>query len=329
MKKLAILCLAALLLAATGLAEGERVALLCGPVGDSPFLTGILEKTKELQETFGYELLLTECEDDAAWQAARTAALEAPCELVIGVGERAADLAGEGADGVSFAVIGADGGEGAASWVYSDEQSAYVLGVMAAAALPGAERFGFLGRREDDASFPIRWGFAEGVRSVRPGAEIAFAWTGDGGAAAARSLALELRDGGCAFVFGGAGADNAGLFQAAAELAGTGSPLYVTGQDADATDPDNPCVLSGQLRSGEVAALVVADNFYAGTLEPGLTVLDMASGAIGVTHVTTGGSYRNEAVLTDGVLDACRAAADAIASGELTLRAPEPGDYEF
>ena len=50
--------------------------------------------------------------------------------------------------------------------------------------------------------------------------------------------------------------------------------------------------------------------------EGGLTVLDLASGAIGASHVTSPGNWRNEAVLTDDVLAACREAVDRILAGE-------------
>lgn len=339
MKKLALLAIACILaqaLAPVALGEGERIALICEPAGGDAFLTQALEKAGELKDVFGYELSVLECGDVAAWTAGYAAALEAGCELIIGIGRQAAPCAAfaaeEHPDAAAFAVIDADAdSERVASYTYSVEQAAYVVGVMAAAAFPGETRFGYVGGMEDAADFRCRWGFAEGVRSLRPEARFALAYTGScADAEAARTLALELRDKGCAFAFGGAGAGNAGLFEAALALAEAGAPLYVTGQDADMTREDNPCILASALKQAGVTMAIVIDNFYAGTLEPGLTVLDMASGTVGVSNVTAAGAWRNEDVLTDEVVEACRAVADRIADGELALELPaDAAAYEI
>ena len=336
-KKPAMLAAAALLVLAlvTGaLAEGERIAILGGTAAENALLAQAVEKAESLGEVFGYELTVLECPDEAAWVRGYIAAVDAGCELIIGIGRQAAACAAASAqerhEGIAYAVIDADAdSEYVASFSYSVEQAAYVVGVMAASALPGETGFGFVGSFDDVESFRYRWGFAEGVRSVTPQARFAFAYTGGADSDAACDLALSLRAQGCGFIFSDAAAASAGVARAALELSWTDTPLYTAGQDADAIGEDNPYVLASQLKNIGVTTAIVIDNFYAGTLAPGLTVLDMASGTVGVSHVTAEGAWRNGEVLTDGVLERCRAAAEAIVSGELVLEVPDAENYEF
>lgn len=333
MKKLLPLCVAALLalgsLLPAALAEGERVAIVCEPLGGSVFLAQTVDKAELLKDVFGYELSVLECPDEASWTRSYISAADAGCALIVGIGRQAAAnaaaMAGERPGEIALAVIDADAGsEGVSSYVYNVEQSAYVLGVMAAEAFPEAVRFGCLGGFEGAESWPARWGFAEGVRSVRPEAEFAFAYA-EGDPDRAHDLALDLAEQGCAFIMGGAAAGNAGLFEAARERTAAGAPLYVSGQDTDDTGEDAPWILSSQLKNGGVTLAFIIDNFYAGTLVPGLTVLDIASGTVGVANVTSEGAWRNRDVLTDGVIGICQAVVGRIADGDLALEVPPEG----
>ena len=85
--------------------------------------------------------------------------------MLVGVGPQAAGpaaaIAEEPREGIAFAVIDADAGsDGVASFSYSVEQAAWVVGVMAAAAFPAETRFGYVGSLDDAADFRCRWGFA-------------------------------------------------------------------------------------------------------------------------------------------------------------------------
>ena len=72
MKKIAVLALVLLMALAmipASLAEGERIAVICDPVGVNPFLTQVVEKAEELQATYGYDLRILECSDTDKWQS--------------------------------------------------------------------------------------------------------------------------------------------------------------------------------------------------------------------------------------------------------------------
>lgn len=314
----ALACALALALWPAALAEGERIAVICGPLADNPGAAQVAEKAEALRDVFGYELTLLECADGDRWSEGYARAAAQAYDLILGVGGQAAGQAAPLAEAhrerTAFAVIDADAdSEYVASYSYPEEQSACLIGVMAAAAFPEDALFGCLCGDGNATAERIRLGFEAGVRRLLPGAEVRFALAASDDAA--RDRAVALRAEGCEFIFCGPGAGEAGLADAARALAQRGTPLYFAGQGAGA---DSPWRLTGQLKNTGVAAAIAIDNFYAGTLEPGLTVLDLASGAIGAHYITDSAEGRNATVLTDAVLDACREASDAIIDGALT-----------
>ena len=338
MKKVAsliLVCMLALTLV-SAMAEGERIAVICDPVGVNPFLTQVVEKVEELKDTYGYELSILECSDADKWQSNYEVAVGEEYDLILGVGWQAAEYAAaqaeENHDTTAFAVIDTDAGSDyVASFSYNEEQAAYLMGVMAGYAFPNETKFGYIGCFEGSGSFKYRWGFAEGVKSVVPDAQFTFNYTNSySDPNPAYDFAMQQQAKGCTYIFGGAAAGNEGIFNAALELAEGGNYIYSIGQDSDMTREENPYIISSQLKNTGVTAGIIIDNFYAGTLENGLTVLDMASGAIGATHITSDGAYRNADIMTDDVIAATKAVADAIASGELVLEMPASEDeYSF
>lgn len=338
MKKLAVLILTLIVvLSATSaaLAEGEKVAVICDPVGTNLFLTQVVDKAEELQETYGYELSVMECSDTDEWQSNYRAAVAEGYNLILGVGwqsaEYASELATEYPDAAKYAVIDTDAGnENVMSISYNEEQAAYLMGVMAGYAFPDEEIYGYIGCYDGAGSFKYRWGFAEGVKSVNPDAKFIFNFTNSyTDTSIAYEYAKQQAAAGATYIFGGAAACNEGIFQAALELAEAGTPIYSIAQDADATTPDNPYILSAQLKNTGVTTGYVIDQFFAGTMTMGLTEQNLADGAIGATHITNEGVYLNEEILTPEVIEACQAVVDKIVSGELVLELPNEADYTF
>ena len=338
MKKIASLLIAFVLVLALvpAMAEGEKIAVICDPVGVNAFLTQVVEKVEELAGTYGYEYRILECPDTDKWQASYDAAVAEAYDLILGVGwqsaEYAAAKAAEADDSIRFAVIDTDAGsDNVASYSYNEEQGAYLMGAMAGYAFPNETKFGYIGCFEGSGSFKYRWGFMEGVKSVVPDAQITFNYTNSySDPAPAYDFAKQQQAKGCTYIFGGAAACNEGIFNAALELAKEGKNIYSIGQDTDMTRADNPYVLSSQLKETGVTAGIIIDAFFAGTLENGLHVLEMKDGAIGATHITAEGNYLNSDIMTEEVIAKCKAVADAIASGELVLEMPaSEDDYTF
>ena len=338
MKKIAsfLLVLVVVLTMATAMAEGEKIALICDPVGNNLFLTQVVEKAEELKATYGYELSLMECSDTDEWQSNYRASVAEGYDLILGVGwqsaEYANELATEYPDAAKYAVIDTDAGnENVMSIIYNEQEAAYLMGAMAGYAFPDEEIYGYIGCFDGAGSFKYRWGFCEGVRSVNPDAKFIFNFTNSySDTAIAYEYAKQQHAAGATYIFGGAAACNEGIFQAALELAEAGTPIYSIAQDADATTPDNPYILSAQLKNTGVSTGYVIEQFLADTMTMGLTEQKLADGAIGATHVTNEGIFLNEEILTPEVIAACQAVVEKITSGELVLELPaSEEEYAF
>ena len=338
MKKLASFLLVLVLiltLAPTTLADGEMVAVICDPVGTNMFLTQAVDMARELEATYGYKLSLMECSDTDEWQSNYRAAVAEGYDLIIGVGWQSGELANEMAteypDACKYAVIDTDAGnENVMSISYNEEQAAYLMGVMAGLAFPDDELYGYIGCFEGGGSFKYRWGFAEGVKSVNPDAKFIFNFTNSyTDTALPYEYAKQQSAAGATYIFGGAAAGNEGIFQAALELAEAGTPIYSIAQDADATTPDNPYIISAQLKNTGVSMKYVIDAFFNDTWSNGLIVSNLTDGGIGATHITNEGNYLNSEIITDEVISGCQAVVEKIVSGELVLELPAMEDYEF
>ena len=338
MKKIAVLALVLLMALAmipASLAEGERIAVICDPVGVNPFLTQVVEKAEELQATYGYDLRILECSDTDKWQSSYDAAVAEEYDLILGVGWQSAEYAAakaEEADGIAFAVIDTDAGsDKVASYSYNEEQAAYLMGAMAGYAFPEETKFGYIGCFEGSGSFKYRWGFTEGLLSVIPEAQLTFNFTNSySDPNPAYEFAMQQQAQGCTYIFSAAAAGNEGIFNAALELAKDGKYIYSVGQDTDATREDNPYIISSQLKNTGVTAGMIIDAFYDGSLTNGLHVLEMKDNAIGATHITAEGNYLNSEIMTEEVIASCKAVVDAIVSGELVLEMPaSEADYTF
>ena len=342
MKKFASLLLAMALMLTMAVApvafadESEvRVAVICDPVGTNLFLTQAVDMARELADTYGYTCSIIECSDTDAWQNNYRRAVLEEYDLVVGVGWQAGayakELSEEYPENCKYAVIDTDAGsENVMSISYNEEQAAYLMGVMAGLAFPDEELYGYIGAFDGAGSFKYRWGFAEGVKSVNPDAKFMFNFTNSyNDVALPYEYAKQQQAAGCTYIFGGAAAGNEGIFSAALELAAAGTPIYSIAQDADATTPDNPYIISAQLKNTGVSMKTIIDAFFTDTMYPGNMVQELKDGAIGATHITNEGAYLNSEILTPEVIEGCQKVVEQIVSGELKLTMPEMDSYEF
>ena len=338
MKKLATLILVLMMvltLVPASFAEGERVAVICDPVGNNLFLTQAVDMAKNLQETYGYTVSIMECSDTDEWQSNYRAAVAEGYDLIIGVGWQSGELANELAteypDAAAYAVIDTDAGnENVMSISYNEEQAAYLMGVMAGLAFPEDELYGYVGCFDGAGSFKYRWGFAEGVKSINPDAKFIFNFTNSySDTSLPYEYAKQQSAAGATYIFGGAAAGNEGIFQAALELAEAGTPVYSIAQDADATTETNPYILSAQLKNTGVSMQQVIEAYFTDNWTTGLRVSNLIDNGIGATHVTSEGIYLNSEILTEEVIAGCQDVVNKIVSGELVLTMPAMEDYVF
>ena len=338
MKKLASIILVLMMvltLVPASFAEGEKVAVICDPVGNNLFLTQAVDMAKNLQETYGYTVSIMECSDTDEWQSNYRAAVAEGYDLIIGVGWQSGALANELAteypDAAAYAVIDTDAGnDSVMSISYNEEQAASLMGVMAGLCFPEDDLYGYVGCFDGAGSFKYRWGFAEGVKSINPDAKFIFNFTNSySDTSLPYEYAKQQSAAGATYIFGGAAAGNEGIFQAALELAEAGTPVYSIAQDADATTETNPYILSAQLKNTGVSMQQVIEAYFTDNWTTGLRVSNLVDNGIGATHVTAEGAYLNSEVLTEEVIAGCQDVVNKIVSGELVLTMPAMEDYVF
>ena len=71
------------------------------------------------------------------------------------------------------------------------------------------------------------------------------------------------------------------------------------------------------------------EEFFTTGIQPGVVSLGLADNVVGAVYITDDGVNPRNAVLTDDIVAAARAAADKIKSGELVLEVPLEEDYSF
>jgi basic membrane protein A len=310
-----------------------KICFLSNPIGNEQFIKQGYDEVVKMADEYGYQWSNMECADTAAWEENARAAAAEGYDLVLAVGWQAAEpfsmLADEYPD-TKFAVIDTvASNEKVKSIAFNTVEGSYVMGVMIGAAFPGEKLFGYVCNFQDQASFEYRYGFEQGVKSVISNAEVMYNYANSySDTAIVHDLAIQQAAAGCTFIFGGvANAANAGIYQAALELADKGTPIYTTGLSVDQTTSDNPYIITGLLKDTAVCSRIVVEELLAGGFTGGAQVLGIKEGAFGVVGVTKEDfNYRNTEIMTDGVIAAGKAALDQIRSGALEVAAPLEGE---
>lgn len=160
----------------------------------------------------------------------------------------------------------AGAGKNVTSVNYDDTQVGYLMGVLAAR-MSKTGKIGSVNGLEGLLNVVNQVGaFRQGVKSVRPDAEVRVIYIKDmEDAAMAKEAALTLIAGGADFVFGKLNAAQGGIIQAAKE-----KNVYVTGRSFahTAAAPDN--VLSNIVENWDAMYVAAAKEAAAGTLKPTL-----------------------------------------------------------
>lgn len=308
----------------------HRIALISDTIGTEQFILQAYNEMKALSEEYGFEWSSIECADTAQWKENAEAASNEGYDLIVGIGWQAADPFAEQAElhpEIHYVVIDTTcSNENVTSIGFKEWEGAYVLGVMMATAFPEETQFGYISSFQTQATYKYRYGYSEGVLSVTPTAKFMYNFINSyQDTALAYEYALQQQAAGCTVIMGGAAASaNAGIYQAALELAGQGKTIYTTGLSVDQTTSENPYILGGLLKNTGACTRSVVEQFLKGELKGGSQLLGLKENAFGVVYVTTDGeNYRNEEIITDEVIEAGKACAEKIISGQLVIEVPE------
>ncbi len=321
--------------------EPKKIAIVCDPVGVNPFLTQVVDKFAEVKAagTYNMDYKVMECSDDTAWNENIRAAVEEGYDMVLAVGWQGADpmntVATQFPDKAKYAIIDTVcDNPNVKSYIFKPQEAAYLIGIIAAKVSADAGKpngpFGAVHANPGQGSFDWRYGYMEGAKSVNPDLtmdDFLFNYTKSyTDAPTAKELALQQAAQGCVFINAASAVADYGTFEAAAEKG-----FYTSGQDSDMTNPENPNILTTQVKyTGVVAGMCIDEFFSEAGLQPGTVALGLADGVVGAVYITDDGTNpRNTAILTDEIVELAREAADKIKNGELVLETPNEADYVF
>lgn len=316
----------------------KNVAIILDPVGVNPFLTQVVDKFAEVKAagTYPMDYSVIECADDTAWSENIRASVEEGYDLILVVGWQGADPLNEVAtqfpDKAQYVIIDTEcPNENVKSYIFKPQEAAYLIGIIAGMVSADAGKpegpYGGVHANPGQGSFEWRYGYMEGIKSINPKVtndDFIFNYTKSyTDAPTAKELALQQAAQGCVFINAASAVADFGTFEAALEKG-----FYTSGQDYDRTSPDNPNIITTQVKYTGIVAGMIIDEFFSTGIQPGLVSLGLAEGVVGATYITDDGvNPRNTKVLTDEIVAKAREAADAIISGELVIKVPLEEEY--
>ena len=307
--------------------KDTKVVLICDPVGTNPFLTQMLTGLENAEAKYeGLTTSVVECQDTAVWEDNIRAAVQEENDLIIVAGGQGADainaVADEFSEDATYVLVDVESDNpNVKSISFKEQEGAYLIGMIAGLVNPN-NKFGGVHANEGQSSYKWRWGYMEGIKAVRDDVNddsFIFNFTNSyTDAAKAKEFALQQFAAGCGFINAASAVADFGTFEAAKEKG-----FYTSGQDEDRTDPDNPNIITTQLKDTSVVIDRVVGQYMDGTLTMDPESYGIKEGVIGALYITSEGKNpRNTEVLTDEIVAQVKEAADKIAKGELVLEVP-------
>jgi len=298
-------------------------------VGVNPFLTQVVDTFAEIyaEGRFPMEYTIIEAGDIAAFGENIRAAVEEGYDLIISVGFQGTDAIAEIAemfpDRAQYVLIDANADSPhVKSVTFRPSEAAYLIGIVAGMVSADMGQpdgpFGAVHANPGQGSFEWRYGLMRGVKRINPNVtsdDFIFNYTRSfSDAPLAKELALQQAAQGAIFINAASAVADFGTFEAAQEVG-----FFTSGQDADRTTPDNPNVLTTQLKYTGRATELVLEEFFSTGIIPGVVRLGIEEGGVGASHITSPGIFRNYEVLTDEIIAEAQRAVEEMLAGDLIL----------
>jgi len=323
--------------------EIQMIAVICPPADQVSYLPQIVDKLEEMKTAAVYPMdyTVTECADDDAWIEAIQTKSEEGCAMIMAVGSQGIDpldeIAGQFPETQYVILDAVCDNENVRSYAFRSQETAYLIGIAAASIGVDTEQphgpFGAVCTAAGQESFPWRWGYMEGARSVTTDLQMddfLFNYTkSDNDHATAKELALRQVSRGCLFIAADCGAANTGIFQAASEAG-----FYTSGQNSTDVDGRNPHIIISQVKYADIVAERAVEEFFENGIQSGVVSLGLKEDVIDVIAAVDDDSVSEDpdsedSVLTDEIIARVCEARDKIKRGDLTLEAPLEEDYSF
>ncbi len=301
--------------------EGKKVALVCDKVGTQVFLNMMVKALNEAAEKYGFEPTVAECADSAAFEDNMRALVAEGYDLIIGGGWNAGDainkVATEYPDASNYVLIDSEvEAENVKCISYREQEGAYLIGQIAALVTDGeSHTYGAVHVFEGPGSWKWRYGFMEGVLSQDPEAKFVFNYVNSfTDPAKAKELAIQQFEQGCLFVNSAAAGGDSGTFEAAKEKG-----FYTSGQDIDLTDPENPYIVTSQIKDSYYTVWNLMDEFFSDRWTTEDSTWGIAENTIGAVYVTHESKNPVNERLSEEDLAIVKQSAEDIRSGKLDL----------
>src|SRR5699024_9711341 len=128
---------------------------------------------------------------------------------------------------------------------------------------------------------------------------------------------------GARFINAAAAGGDKGVFEAAAE-----KHFFTSGQDVDLTTPDNPYIVSSQIKDTYTSIQYLIDQYFSDDWTTDDEVWGVEQGTIGAVHVTHESENPIPEELSEEDLEVLKQAAEDIRTGELDLsNIPKEEEY--
>lgn len=311
--------------------KGKKVALICDVAGTQVFILDMIEGFHASAEKWGFEPIVSECADAGAFEDNARALLEEGVDLLIGGGWQTVDvinkLATEFPDKTQYALIDSIVDAPNVKCVsFREQEGAYLIGKIAAMTTEGESSnvYGGVHVMQGPGSFKWRWGFMEGVKSIRPDAKFVFNYVGSfNDPAKSKEYALQQFEAGCKFINAAAAGGDKGVFEAAKEKG-----FYTSGQDVDLTSPDNEWIVSSQIKDTKQTVINLMDSYFEDWNTENVT-WGVSDGTIGAVYVTHESPNPRSPKLTDEHIKELKATVEKINSKEIDLSVvPDESTYQ-
>ena len=311
----------------------KRIALVTDQAGTQVFVLRLIDGLKDAAEEYGFEPIVVECPDAAAFEENTRALVEEGVDFIIGggwpSGEAINKIAMESPDAAKYALIDSEvEAENVKCISFREQEGAFLIGKMAALVTDKDDKtFGSVNCFEGAGSWKWRYGYMEGVKSVKPDAKFIFNYTGSfNEPAMAKEFAIQQFEQGAKFINAAAAGGDKGVFEAALD-----KHFYTSGQDVDLTSPENPYIISSQIKDTYATIQYLIKGYMEDTenWKPENEIWGLKEGTIGAVFVTQDSKNPRSEKLTDEIVANLKETADKIKSGEIDLtKLPDEESYK-
>ncbi len=267
------------------------LALGTGGLGDRAFNDDAYDGLQQAQQAYGIRFRIIEWQGDQAQVTNLRDLAQEHHDLVIAVGQEHAAIIEQVAleyPHQRFAIVDAQAEcPNLTSVTFRELEGDFLAGALAAL-LSSSDVIGFLGGADIPVIRRIRFGWTQGVRYVKRDAQILVYYasgqddfSGFNKPELGLELATEIYESGADVVYTPAGRTALGAIMAAQQQQRL---VITTGSDQRWIAPD--VVVTSRMKRIDTAVFTLITELQAGTLQPGMRVLDLQSGGVGLAPLS-------------------------------------------